>query len=462
MAKSAGGEIPEASREGLLEEVANLVESPTPVLGSFDPDFLSLPREVLVMVMKKHQRYFPVEDPATGELLPKFVTVANGDIDPDAVRVGNEGVLTARYQDARFFYNQDIQTPLEELRPLLAGITFETTLGNMLEKADRVTSLVAPLGAATGASAAVLATATTAARIARADLSSSVVMEFTSLAGTMGEHYAVQEGLPEDVARAIFEAALPRSSGDILPTSEAGILVALADRLDSLVGLFAVGCAPSASADPFGLRRTAYGLVQTLVTSGLDLNLTDAIAAAAAVQPVEVKPEVLREAQAFVERRLEQLLVDGGAGVEVVRAVLKQQGSAPALAARAVGELQAEVATGGERLASVLTAYARPTRIGRGKEGAGDAADLREDIMGEEEAALFKAYQEVAAAVRAGVGVDEFLNVSQVLVAPTEAFFDKVFVMDEDMDLRKNRLTLLKCVAELPDGILDLSELPGF
>jgi len=413
-------------------------------------------------VMRKHQRYFPLED-ASGNLLPYFITLANGAIDPPAVQQGNEAVLRARYEDAKFFYANDLKRPLEALRPGLAGITFETKLGNMLQKTERGETLVAPVGALLGMSEADIATAKEAMHVARADLASSVVMEFTSLAGTMGKHYAQKEGRSDAVAEAIFEAALPRSADDILPKSPAGQLVAIADRLDSLVGLFAVGCAPTASADPFGLRRVAYGLLQTAVANGTSMDLPAALAAAGAVQPVEVTAEQLAEAETFVMRRLEQLLVDEGNTVQAVRAVISQRGADPAITATTVRDLQAEM--GGERLGKVMTALARPTRLMRGKDGAGTVEDLNADIMGPEELALYEAYKVAAeklSTTGAATGIPEFLGAIEALAEPVDAFMENVFVMAEEEDLRKNRLTLLQCVADLPKGIMDPAELPGF
>eukprot|EP00238_Polyblepharides_amylifera_P012515 CAMPEP_0196584758 /NCGR_PEP_ID=MMETSP1081-20130531/48359_1 /TAXON_ID=36882 /ORGANISM="Pyramimonas amylifera, Strain CCMP720" /LENGTH=966 /DNA_ID=CAMNT_0041906085 /DNA_START=496 /DNA_END=3396 /DNA_ORIENTATION=- len=459
-----GGAIPLSSESDLLDEVACLVESPNPVLGEFDPDFLSLPREVLVMVMRKHQRYFPVEDPETGDLLPYFVTVANGPIDATLVREGNEAVLRARYEDARFFYKQDLRRDLLDFAPLLEGITFERSLGSMLDKSGRVESLVEPIGVLMAIEFNHIERAKEAAKLYRCDLASAMVMEFTALAGVMGKHYAQLQGQVPPVCEAILEAALPRFADDDLPGTQPGQVVAVADRLDSLVGLFAVGCAPSSSADPFGLRRIAYGLVQTLVACKTPINLPKAIHAAAQVQPVEVSEEVQREALVFVTRRLEQLLVDNGNSVEGVRAILNARGDNPSLAFTSVEALQEEL--GGERLSTVMTALARPTRLMRGKESqAGEEEDLNPDLMGPEELALFHAYADVRSKLQetwSGMAIQPFLECCEVLAEPVDAFFENVFVMDENLELRKNRLTLLKCVADLPTGIMDLSELPGF
>ncbi|KIY92230.1 glycyl-tRNA synthetase alpha chain [Monoraphidium neglectum] len=266
------------------------------------------------MVMRKHQRYFPVFSPS-GALLPAFVTVANGPIDAAAVAAGNEAVLRARFEDASFFYKEDLRQPLEEFRPKLKGTLFQKDLGTLLDKSDRVVSITAPLADAMGLGAA-KGVAVEAARLAKADLATSTVMEMTALAGTMGRHYALKQGLQPEVAEAIFEAALPRQAGDKLPASPAGIVVAVADRLDSLVGLVAAVGAPSATADPYGLRRAAYGMLQALVSNNVQLSLSSAVSLAAAAQPVKVDAKAQAAVLDFVGRRLEQLLVDAGVPAE--------------------------------------------------------------------------------------------------------------------------------------------------
>ncbi|KAL2609569.1 hypothetical protein R1flu_028142 [Riccia fluitans] len=460
LAASVNGRIPAEARGSLLDEVANLVESPAPLLGRFDEAFLSLPADVLTTVMRKHQRYFPVVSEATGQLLPAFIAVANGKIDEKIVREGNEGVLRARYEDAKFFYESDTSKKLAEFRPLLKGITFQEKLGSMLDKSMRVEKMVWSLGLAMGLDESSIRAAQEAAPVASADLATAMVMEFTNLAGIMGKHYASKEGYSVAVQEAIFESVLPRHAEDILPRSDAGILLAVSDRLDSLVGLFAVGCQPTASADPFGMRRSAYGLVQALVENNKNLDLDQALRIAADTLPMDVPESTLQEVSSFVTRRLEQLLIDDGANVEFVRSVLAERSSIPTLAARSVSQME-EVGKG-EALSKIVAAYARPTRIVRGKE-----IDLSWQIDEaffevEEEKALWDAYQQTATLLFEGVGVDVFVDASLNLVDPLEKFFDKVFVMAEDDRLRKNRLALLNSIATLPKGIADLSILPGF
>ncbi|CAI5929187.1 unnamed protein product [Closterium sp. NIES-64] len=460
LAASVGGSIPEDARGDLLAEVANLVESPVPLLGSFDRSFLDLPPEVLVMVMRKHQRYFPVQDAASGKLLPYFVAVPNGRLDEAAVRAGNESVLRARYEDARFFYNSDTAHPLESFREKLKGITFQAKLGSMLDKSERIEAITPLLCTALHLSPSDFAAAQQAARLCMADLGTAVVMEFTGLAGIMGRHYAEREGLGEEVSRAIFECVLPRSAGDQLPTTAPGLVLSLATRLDSLVGLFAIGCEPSASADPFGLRRSAYGLVEALVASNTDLHLSTALQAAASVQPVEVTPATLEQVESFIVRRLEQFLVDRGAAVEAVRSVLEERGSVPALAARSVAEMEELQASG--QLEKIVAAYARPTRIVRGKDVDLDWQVREKLFESDAERTLWDAFKHVDAEVSTDMSIKAFADASMALVDPLEGFFANVFVMAEEEQLRKNRLGLLSRIARLPEGIADLTVLPGF
>lgn len=456
-AGTAGGLVPDSSRDALLHEVTHLVEAPAVIMGSFDPSFLALPREVLVMVMHKHQRYFPVySSSADGDLLPMFITVANGAVNEDLVRAGNEDVLRARFQDAQFFLAEDKKRPLSDYRAKLQGITFQKQLGTMLDKSERVESLVGRIAEASGLTAAA-DDATSAAQLCHADLATATVMEMTSLAGIVGRQLALTSGASAEVADAIFESVLPRHAGDSTPTSAAGIVLSVSDRLDSLVGLFSAGCAPTATADPFGLRRLTYGMLQTLVKTQTHLDLRVAIAAAAKLQPVPAH-DTEEQVLTFVGRRLEVLLSEEGAPIETVRAVLSQRGHCPALAAATVRDLQGKEAV--EKLGRVLTSMSRATRIGRGK--ADPHWIVRPDLFEEpQERDLFRAYRQVIGQVDREGSVDSFLTAAETLVEPIDEFFDNVFVMAENAEVSSNRLALLRDIAALPDGILDLSQLPG-
>lgn len=305
LAETVNGQV--IMPNGLLDEVVNLIEAPTPILGKFDESFLMLPKDLLTMVMQKHQKYFGIAD-KSGRLLPYFIAVANGDINVDVVRKGNEAVLRARYEDAKFFYETDTRKKFSEFRGQLNGILFQEKLGTMLDKMTRVETIVTKLASSMGFQSEQFQTIQEAASLAMSDLSTAVVTEFTSLAGIMARHYALRDGYSEQVAEAVFEIILPRNSGDILPKTDAGNVLAIADRLDSLVGLFGAGCQPSSTNDPFGLRRISYGLVQLLVENNKDLHLRHCLELAAEVQPIKIDSSTLDDAQQFVTRRLEQYL----------------------------------------------------------------------------------------------------------------------------------------------------------
>ena len=454
LAATVNGRIPESARENLLPEVANLVEQPTPLLGVFEEKYLELPQEILVTVMRKHQRYFPVED-QTGMLLPRFVTVANGAVDPDVSRAGNEAVLRARYADAAFFWRHDLAHPLESFRPALAGLIFQGKLGSMLDKTVRLEKLAATFAQLLALSDAETAIAKRATALAKADLVTHMVIEMTSLAGVMGREYARRSGEPEAVAQAIFEHALPRYAGDLLPTSKPGIAIGLADRLDSLVGLFAIGLAPTATADPFALRRAALGLLQILIERGLELDLTAAIHAVATVQPVPVSPEIEANVLEFIRRRLKQWLTERGERNDLLQAVAAMRGQNPALAVQTLRELAQLVKT--ERFQRVLTAYLRPARIVRDHKVTGEIQPgLFEHA---EEHALWQTYQEVRPQIQPEVSISSFMAAFEPLVEPINRFFDKVFVMVEQEAIRQNRLLLLQAIADLQAGIADLTEI---
>ncbi|KAL0429137.1 UNVERIFIED_CONTAM: Glycine--tRNA ligase, chloroplastic/mitochondrial 2, partial [Sesamum radiatum] len=419
--KSINGSV--VMQSGLLDEVVNLVEAPHPVLGKFSESFLKLPKDLLIMVMQKHQKYFAITD-QDGKLLPYFIAVANGPINETVVRKGNEAVLRARYEDAKFFYELDTSKRFSEFRDQLKGILFHD-----------------------------------AASLAMSDLSSSVVTEFTSLAGVMARHYALRDGYSEQIAEALFEITLPRFSGDILPKTDAGTILAIADRLDSLVGLFAAGCQPTSTNDPFGLRRISYGLVQLLVDTKRNLELRHALELAAAVQPVKVEAQIIDDVHQFVTRRLEQLLMDQGVSPEVVRSVLAQRANRPYLAAKSAYKMKA--LSEGELLPKIIEAYSRPTRIVRGKDVADDFEVDEAVFETKEERALWSTFTLLRSKIHPDMEVDDFVEASLPLLQPLEDFFNHVFVMVEDERIRMNRLALLRKISDLPKGIADLSILPG-
>jgi glycyl-tRNA synthetase len=454
LAAEAGGAVPDDP--GLLDEVTHLVERPVALRGSFDEAHLALPRAVLVMVMRKHQRYWPVEK--DGQLLPCFIAVRNGDEQHlDVVRDGNEHVLRARFADATFFFNQDIARPLADYRPRLGTLMFQEKLGSMLDKSGRIEALVERLAPALGLSATESAHARRAAHLAKADLVTHLVVEMTALQGVMGREYARRAGEPEAVAEAIFEHYLPRYAGDRLPLSPAGIAVGLADRLDSLAGLFALGLAPTGSADPYGLRRAALGLIAVLLERDLRLDLGAALAEAAALLPVPAPAEAQRQALDFVIGRLRVVLLDAGLRYDVVDAALAARGHDPALARTTARALDARLTR--EDWPALLAAYGRCVRITRDQpESAFDPAALSEPS----ERALWEALQGAQARVSPESTVDELFGALVPLVPVIDRFFVDIMVMAEDPAMRANRLALVRGVARLAAGIVDLSKVEGF
>ncbi len=455
LAESVGGRIPDDP--ALLEEVTHLVEVPTALRGSFEEKYLELPQEVLIAVMKKHQRYFPVLDDA-GKMLPYFVTVRNGGRENlDVVRAGNESVIRARYADAAFFYAQDTKRSLEDFVPELYKLTFQEDLGSMLDKTERLEALASWVGVTLGLSALELDLLQRAAHLCKADLATSMVVEMTSLQGVMGREYALLSGEPEAVAQAIFEHYLPRSAGDALPTSQLGVALGLADRLDSLAGLFAVGMEPTGTSDPYGLRREAAGLVQILLEHGLSFSVGEGLLEAARLMPVEDATEAVDDALAFVMGRLHVMLRDEGFEHDVVEAVLAERGDDPARAR----ETAEQLATWIERddWQHILDSYARCVRITRDQPRlALDPAQLEAPAS----EALYAALLAVEGKISPESEVDDVFNLFLPLIPSIEQFFDNVLVMAEDESLRQARLALLQRIARLADGIVDLSRLEGF
>ena len=455
LAATVEGQIP-ADAE-LLEEVNNLVEVPTALLGSFEEKYLELPQEALIAVMKKHQRYFPVLD-AEGQLLPYFIAVRNGGREHlDLVQKGNENVIRARYADAAYFYAQDSEQPLEAFVPQLYKLTFQEELGSMLDKNRRLESLTQWMGVRLGLSSVELASLQRAAQLAKADLATSMVVEMTSLQGVMGREYALLSGEPPAVAQAIYEHYLPRSADDALPQSQPGIVLALADRLDSLAGLFAVGLEPTGSSDPYGLRRAAAGSVQILLAAGLSFSLQEGLREAARSLPVEVAPESLTAALEFVIGRLHVMLRAEGFEHDIVAAVLATRGDNPVRARTAAQQLSNWVTR--ENWEELLDNYSRCVRITR------DQPQLEltaSELEAPESRALYQALLSSEEQLSPASDVDELLMHFTPLVAAIQRFFDGVLVMAEEPALRTARLALLQRIARLAAGIVDLSKLEGF
>jgi glycyl-tRNA synthetase beta chain len=458
VAAQAGGGGRALIEDALLDEVTALVEWPVPIAGRFEQRFLRLPREVVIATVQDHQRYFAVEG-ADGKLSGWFVTVCNIESrDPSKVREGNERVVRPRLSDAAFFWEQDRKIPLEAHAARLAGMTFQTRLGSYADKTRRIKALAQLVGGRIGAGPHVAR----AAELAKADLMTAMVGEFPELQGTMGRYYAEAQGEPEELALAIEEHYRPRYAGDSLPTTKTGQAVALADKLDTLVGIFAIEQRPTGAKDPFGLRRAALGLLRILLEGRLDLDLFELIGEAAAAQPVH-RDGVANEVYDFIADRLRGLLLEEpGTTPEMLDAVFANRPRSPL---DAVTRLQAlkeflllpeagVLAAINKRIANILKKAAP----------AADAAVNADELTEDAERQLHKVLTELRVPVQDATAQRRYAMGLKALVAlraPVDDFFERIMVMDEDIGRRNNRLALLRDVQRLLGGVADLSRLPG-
>ncbi|MDE9367219.1 glycine--tRNA ligase [Luteipulveratus sp. YIM 133132] len=450
LAATVDGSVDVEGESALVDEITNLVEQPHGILGSFGPKYLELPEQILTTVMRKHQRYLPVRD-ASGALMPYFVTMANGDCDDDLVRAGNESVLRARYEDAAFFYDADLLVPLADLRAGISRLTFEDRLGSMADRADRIRDVATTLAGDLGLDGDEKATLARAGELAKFDLSSQMVVELSSLAGTMAREYAARAGEPKPVAQALWEMELPRQAGDAVPESRPGALLALADRFDLLMAMFALGAKPTGSSDPFALRRAALGVVSilraqpTLASLTVDRGL-EAAADRLRQQGVEVSDDAVETATEFVTGRFGQALRDEGVAVGLVSAV-QSLATAPGQAEQALADI--DTVRRRDDFAPTVEAVQRITRIvPAGTPGSYDAGRLTEPA----EVAL---HEKVAVLPdHAADGIPAWVGDASQLVAPLTVFFDDVLVMAEDTDVRAARLGLLQTIVDrAPAGI---------
>ena len=452
--------------EALLEEVTALVEWPVAIAGRYEERFLSLPREVLISTLQEHQRYFAVEDDA-GQLMPWFITISNIESrEPAAVRAGNERVVRPRLSDAAFFWEQDRRTPLAARRPGLDAVTFQAKLGSVGAKVERVAQLARAVAAAIGGDSE---RAAAAAQLAKCDLLSAMVGEFPELQGIMGRDYALADGEPAEVAEAIAEHYMPRGAADGLPQTRTGIALAIADKLDTLAGIFAIGQKPTGARDPFGLRRAAIGVLRIVLEQRLELDLAALIDAAVRAQPVaEVAANagpVSAELYAYVMERLRAQYVEdpaAGVSVEMFEAVLATQ---PASPLDFDARLRALVAFLRSADAASLTAANKRSANILKKSESGPLQSVRPELLRESaEQALHAAVEAVRAPCEAALARRDYaaaLELLSTLRPKVDAFFDQVLVNDKDAALRGNRFALLGSLRSLFTRIADLSRLPG-
>ncbi len=467
-AKAAGGTLgPESDRAALLDEVTSLVEMPTVYAGTFEPEFLAVPAECLVLTMRQNQKYFPLFD-AAGKLTNRFLIVSNMRLDdPINIVQGNERVVRPRLADARFFFETDKKTRLASRVPQLGSIVHHNKLGTQLQRVDRLVNLATKIQEGLPRGAAGVEWAVRAAYLAKADLVTLMVGEFPELQGLMGKYYADADGEPPSVGRAIEQHYWPRFSGDALPTGDASIAVALADRLDSLVGMFSIGQVPTGDKDPFALRRAALGIVRILMetTPALKADLSRLVAAAADTLgvPMDRKPQVVGAVLEFVRDRMANLMKERGYTANEVAAVLEVQGeeSMPGRldlvplklqAVREFGKLPeaAALAAANKRIQNIL------------RKSDGFANPDFEVLVVPEEKALLASLVALQLTIKDRFAAGDYTGALTALAGLREdvdAFFDKVLVNAEDPKLRAARLGLLDKLGGAMNQVADISKL---
>ena len=455
VANSLGGEV--ELDDDLLEEITFLVEYPTAFYGEFEEDYVKLPKEVVTTPMKEHQRYFPVSK--DGKLLPYFIAVRNGDSHRiDIVKAGNEKVLKARLADALFFYKEDTKKPLESFVDKLQTVVFQAKLGTVYDKSLRIDKLSQTILNELNMSESAKNTQR-AAKLCKADLVTNMVFEFTELQGIMGRDYAKVGGENEEVCQAIFEHYLPRYAGDILPETNAGIALSIADKLDSIAGFFAIGIKPSGSQDPYALRRQALGILSILLDKKLSVNLNNLINAALDnYSNLEFnKEEVASQIVEFFVERVKNLFKDLGIRYDVIDAVLNNNlNDISDIHTRAL-ELNRWLQK--DELVEMLTAFNRVSTLAQ----KATIDIVKEELLKEDaEIKLYNGFKEIKLNVESLLvdkKYNEALDAFATLRPLVDNLFDNVMVMDKDESVKENRLGLLKQIYSTMLTICDLSKI---
>lgn len=445
--------------EDLLEEVLYLVEYPTALCGKFDEKYLALPAEAVITPMRDHQRYFPVLK--DGQLLPLFITIRNGGKEHlETVQHGNERVLRARLEDAQFFFDEDRKKTLEQHGEKLKTVVFQDGLGTIYDKALRLEVLAGYIADAIGANEQDKKDAVRAAKLAKADLVTGMVTEFTELQGVMGREYALLDGETKAVAQAIDEHYMPRFAGDSQPASVAGRIVSLADKIDTIVGTFSRGLIPNGSQDPFALRRQALGIVNMLKEAQYHISLSQLVAKAMELLKIAdagQQAKLQNDVADFMKLRLKNVLADAGIRYDVVDAVFVTVDDIYGvfLRAQAVNEAVKQ------DMEKTIQAFVRTGNIARKAEDVQAAVEA--DLLAEQvEKDLCKAYEAAAAEVEKEFAAQDYAGAIATLsqlAAPIDAFFDGVMVMDKDKKIKNNRLGLLKLVDNLVCQVADFSKI---
>ena len=434
--------------EELLDEVVFLLEYPTALMGSFEEKYLRIPKEAVITPMKEHQRYFPVMNEA-GDLLPHFVTVRNGlPRNIEIVTAGNEKVLRARLADAEFFYDEDLKIDLGSNVERLKPIVFHITMGTLFEKVERMVDLAGYLAGKLGADAE---KAKRGAYLAKADLVSNMVYEFPELQGIMGEYYSVAQGEDKEVGQSIRESYMPRFAGDDLPESKLGMIVSIADKIDSVVGFFSMDLEPTGSQDPYALRRQAMGITQIILKGDLELNFGELIDVAydqiaSRYDTKRTKEETKARVYSFMAQRLNNVLSEAGLAYDTANAVMCDTPDDFCLI-RKKGEALEDFRKN-ENFEPLMAGFTRVNNLAKNAESAAfDEAVFTESA----EKDLVAAYKELKDKAASALAADDFegaFNAIAALRAPIDAFLTDIMVMCEDEALKASRLGLLKSISD--------------
>ena len=444
-----------------LVEVINLAEYPTVLVGTFDEEFLKVPEEIIVDAMLVHQRYFPLYD-KDGKLTNRFIVVSNGDpACAETIIDGNERVVRARLYDAKFFYDEDLKQPLESYVDRLGEVVFQEKLGTMLDKTNRIQRLADHLAEDAGLAGQDLSDVERAARLCKADLVTSAVVEFTSVQGVMGSYYAAASGETDQVAQAIEQHYRPRFAGDKAPDTVVGKIVAIADKLDTVCGLFAVGQGPTGSSDPFALRRSAIGIVAMLSgDNAVEVSLVAAIDAALASyaqQGIEFDVDAARrDVIEFFITRTKVMMRDAGNSIDAIDAVLSAGIQEPVELINRVSALEAARSEQPEVFEDLATAYARANNLCDSELG----TEVNEGLLSEVEQALVHAVGLAEGNVASALEGNNYAAALAELAAlrkPIDLFFENTMVMDEDQALRENRLRLLNSFVAVFANVADFA-----
>ena len=444
--------------DDLLEEINYLVEWPTALCGGFEESYLALPDAAIITPMKDHQRYFPLVD-QDGKLLPMFLTVRNGsDHSIEVVQAGNERVLRARLDDAKFFFNEDRKKPLIDRKDGLTKIVFQEGLGNLADKTERLLKLGRVFGEECGLHEDAAVVLERATELAKTDLTTGMVTEFTELQGVMGKEYALLDGESPEVAEAIFEQYLPRFAGDVLPQTEAGKVLSIIDKVDNIVATFSRGLIPTGSQDPYALRRQTIGILNILLGSEWNISLRPIFKASMELLnvPAEKQDELLGQVEAFFTLRLKNIFLDREVPHHVIDLLLSNNELS---VADAEGLVNALLANRIDENVELVQAYTRMYNLVKDVEYTGVNSDLlKEDAEKELFEAASKASEASSAAWEAG-DYDAVVAVPATLVPAINKFFEDVMVMDKDEAIKANRLQLVRLAYSVMAIIGDISAL---